>query len=123
VGDARVIAYDDLYRLVEADYRSMRFTTGASGEYFAYTYDAVGNRTTYTATITQTTVITYKYPSATLRTGDAADRLVRVGDVDYAWDALGRLLDDGQCTYAWDAAGRLISVCEATCTASAARCK
>jgi pimeloyl-ACP methyl ester carboxylesterase len=70
----------------------------------------VGNRTTYTATITQTTVITYKYPSATLRTGDAADRLVRVGDVDYTWDNLGRLLDDGIYTYTWDAAGRLITV-------------
>jgi YD repeat-containing protein len=96
VGQARVIEYeyDDLYRLIEADY--------SSGEYFAYEYDAVGNRKTYTATITQTTVITYDY--------DHADRLVRVGDVDYTWDDLGRLLDDGTHQYAWDAAGRLVSV-------------
>jgi hypothetical protein len=42
VGDARVIEYeyDDLYRLVEADYRSTGLTTGTSGEYFAYAYDA-----------------------------------------------------------------------------------
>jgi len=65
VGDERVIEYeyDDLYRLVEADYRSTGLTTGSSGEYFAYAHDAVGNRKTYTATITQTTVITYDYPS------------------------------------------------------------
>ena len=79
VGDVRVIEYeyDGLYRLVEADY--------SSGEYFAYAYDSVGNRTAYTATLTQTTVITYQY--------DAADRLVNAGGVAYTWDDLGRLLD------------------------------
>jgi len=96
VGDARVIEYeyDGLYRLVDADY--------SSGERFEYAYDAVGNRTAYTATITQTTVTTYTY--------DAADRLVKLGDVDYTWDDVGRLVDDGTYTYTWDAAGRLITV-------------
>ena len=89
-----------------ADYRSTGLTTGSSGEYFAYEYDAVGNRKTYTATITQTTVITYEY--------DYADRLLNAGGVAYAWDDLGRLLHDGTRSYAWDAAGRLISVCKAS---------
>jgi len=51
--------YDGLYRLVEADY--------SGGENFQYAYDAVGNRTAYTATITSTVVTTYSY--------DAANRL------------------------------------------------
>jgi YD repeat-containing protein len=44
-------AYDGLYRLAEADH--------STGESFTYTYDTVGNRTAYTATITRTTVTTY----------------------------------------------------------------
>jgi YD repeat-containing protein len=54
-------------RLTEADY--------SSGETFQYAYDAAGNRTTYTATTTQTHVITYAY--------DAANRLVNAGGVSY----------------------------------------
>ena len=41
--------------------------------------------------------------SRTLRTGDAADRLLNAGSVPYTWDGLGRLLDDGTRSYAWDA--------------------
>jgi YD repeat-containing protein len=46
----RVITYtyDHLYRLTGADY--------STGETFAYAYDAVGNRTVHTRTITSTTV-------------------------------------------------------------------
>jgi hypothetical protein len=57
-------AYDALYRLTEADYRSTGLTTGSSGEAFTYTCDAVSNRTAYTATVTQTTVTTYTYDAA-----------------------------------------------------------
>jgi len=74
--------YDGLYRLVEADY--------SSGESFQYTYDAMGNRTAYTATITSTAVTTYSY--------DAANRLVNAGGVTYTWDARGNLLADGVYT-------------------------
>jgi YD repeat-containing protein len=47
---SRVITYtyDHLYRLTGADY--------STGETFAYAYDAVGNRTVHTRTITSTTV-------------------------------------------------------------------
>jgi YD repeat-containing protein len=48
--------YDGLYRLTEADY--------SSGENFQYTYDAVGNRTIYTATVGSTSVMTYSYDAA-----------------------------------------------------------
>jgi YD repeat-containing protein len=49
----------------------------------------VGNRTTYTTTITNTTVITYRY--------DAANRLRESREVGgetttYEWDNAGRLL-------------------------------
>jgi YD repeat-containing protein len=43
--------YDPLYRLVRAEYEG-----DFNGEY-RYAYDAVGNRTAYTTTITSTTVI------------------------------------------------------------------
>jgi YD repeat-containing protein len=86
--------YDSLYRLTEADY--------SSGEKFEYQYDAVGNRTIYTATLTQTTVTTYSY--------DAGNRLVNAGGVAYTWDDLGRLANDATYTYTWDGAGRLITV-------------
>ena len=59
--------YDTLYRLTAADY--------SSGEYFHYTYDAVGNRLLQ-ATHEQTS--TYAY--------DAANRLVSVDGVSYGWD-------------------------------------
>ena len=48
--------YDSLYRLTEADY--------SSGENFQYSYDAVGNRTVYTATVESTQVTTYSYDAA-----------------------------------------------------------
>ncbi len=92
--------YDSLYRLTEADY--------SSGEKFEYVYDAVGNRTSYTATITSTQNTTYSY--------DAANRLVNVGGVGYTWDDLGRLVNDGTYTYTWSAAGRLITVTDGIST-------
>ena len=83
--------YDPLYRLISADY--------SSGEFFHYTYDAVGNR------MTQHTLAgpdTYSY--------DEANRLTSVNGVAYSWDANGNLLDDGTSAYAYDHASRLVSV-------------
>ena len=79
----RVITYlyDDLYRLTGADY--------SSGESFAYAYDAVGNRTAQTRTLTSTSVTTYTYECAASlkRSGrDAANRLTSVNGVAYTWD-------------------------------------
>ena len=74
--------YDHLYRLTDADY--------STGESFAYAYDAVGNRTVQTQTITSTTVTTYTYPSTALRAGDSANRL------DYFYE------DGAQTDLTWD---------------------
>jgi YD repeat-containing protein len=97
--------YDPLHRLVRADYDG-----DFNGEY-RYAYDAVGNRTTYTTTITNTTVIAYSY--------DAANRLLESreagGEVTvYQWDDAGRLLGtavdsiNGR-TYTYDQRGNLTS--------------
>ncbi len=83
--------YDALGRLTAADYDS--------GEYFHYTYDAVGNRLTED-TLAGTN--TYAY--------DIANRLTSVDGVPYVWDANGNLLSDGVSTYAYDSANRLSSV-------------
>jgi len=84
-------SYDPLQRLVAADY--------STGEFFHYSYDAVGNRLTQEA-LAGTNVYTY----------DIANRLVEVDGVTYTWDDNGNLLEDGLREYAYDHANRLISV-------------
>jgi RHS repeat-associated protein/uncharacterized repeat protein (TIGR01451 family) len=99
----RVISYtyDPLYRLTDADY--------SSGESFAYTYDAVGNRQALTETLGVTpTVHSYQY--------DDANRLVNVDGQAYTWDDDGNLLNDGVRSFAYDAANRLTSVTSGTLT-------
>jgi RHS repeat-associated protein len=89
--------YDHLYRLTDADY--------STGETFAYGYDAVGNRTVQTQTITSTTVTTYTYDDA-----NRLDYYYEDGDqTDLAWDNNGNLLTQGTSVYTWDAANRLVS--------------
>jgi RHS repeat-associated protein len=83
--------YDPLYRLNEADY--------STGDYYHYTYDAVGNRLTET---TQLAVNSYQY--------DVANRMTDVNGVPYTWDNNGNLLNDGVNTYAYDAANRLTAI-------------
>jgi YD repeat-containing protein len=83
--------YDPLGRLTSANY--------ADGNYFVYTYDAVGNRLTET---TQLGTTNYTYESA--------NRLATVNGVSYTWDNNGNLLNDGVSTYTYDHANRLKSV-------------
>jgi RHS repeat-associated protein len=85
--------YDPLYRLTEATY--------STGQRFQYVYDAVGNRTVQTRTITNTQVITYQY--------DNANRMTKAGGVTYTWDNNGNLINDGSALYRYDRANRLIS--------------
>lgn len=83
--------YDPLYRLTAADY--------STGEFFHYTYDAVGNRLTQE---TEAGTNTYTY--------DIANRLTSVDGVAHTWDANGNLLSDGASTYTYDHANRLREV-------------
>jgi RHS repeat-associated protein len=83
--------YDPLQRLVAADY--------STGEFFHYSYDAVGNRLTQD-TLAGTNIYAY----------DIANRLVAVDAVPYTWDDNGNLLDDGLREYAYDHANRLTAV-------------
>ena len=84
-------SYDPLHRLTTADY--------SSGEFFHYTYDAVGNRLSLD---TGAGVENYSY--------DAADRLVEVDGSSFAWDDKGNLISDGEYTYEYDHANRLTSL-------------
>jgi RHS repeat-associated protein len=93
-------AYDPLNRLIGANYSTPSTGSGQAGESFEYAYDAVGNRTAYTATIESTSVTTYTY--------DAANRLTSAGGVAYTWDDRGNLTNDGVFTYTYNAAGRLV---------------
>jgi RHS repeat-associated protein len=90
-------AGDSLYRLTGAQY--------STGESFAYTYDAVGNRLSLT---TGEGVVNYEY--------DAANRLTSVNGQAYAWDANGNLLDDGLRSYTYDHADRLTQVANGALT-------
>ncbi len=86
--------YDGLYRLKRAVY--------SSGESVEYEYDAVGNRTAYTRTLSSQVVTTYTY--------DAANRLTSVNGQAYTWDANGNLLNDGSKNYVYDQANRLTNI-------------
>ncbi len=86
--------YDPLYRLTAADY--------STGEYYHYTYDAVGNRLTEESKVKG-------LPSAVDYAYDEANRLISVDGVNYSWDANGNLLNDGVNDYTYDAANRLTS--------------
>ena len=85
--------YDPLSRLTDATY--------SNGQRFQYAYDAVGNRTVQTRTITSTQVITYGY--------DNANRMTKAGGITYTWDNNGNLTNDGTATYLYDRANRMIS--------------
>ena len=71
-------AYDPLYRLTAADY--------STGEYFHYTYDAVGNR------LTQQT-----HEGSNVYVYDIANRLIEVDGVSFVWDDNGNLIQDDIC--------------------------
>ncbi len=83
--------YDPLYRLTAADYDT--------GEFFHYTYDAVGNRMTQE---THEETNTYVY--------DIANRLIEVDGVTFIWDNNGNLIQDDTRIYGYDYANRLTLV-------------
>jgi RHS repeat-associated protein len=87
--------YDALNRLTAAD--------TSTGDYYHYTYDAVGNRLSQANSFGGTeTTTAYVY--------DAANRLTSAGGVSYTWDNNGNMTSDGVNTYTYDGANRLIAV-------------
>jgi len=86
---------EPLYRLTAADY--------STGDYYHYTYDAVGNRLEQTSMVSGlSSMVDYDY--------DDANRLTSAGGVTYTWDNNGNLLNDGVNTYTYDAANRLSTI-------------
>jgi RHS repeat-associated protein len=83
--------YDPLYRLTGADY--------STGEFFHYTYDAVGNRMTQE---THEETNTYVF--------DTANRLIEVDGASFLWDDNGNLIQDDVRIYGYDHANRLALV-------------
>jgi YD repeat-containing protein len=78
-----VYTYDNLYRLTDAVY------SGGITATYEYLYDAAGNRTAYTTTITSTEVITYLYDNA----NQLVESVVIGGDTTtYTWDNASRLI-------------------------------
>ena len=74
----------------------------SNGDYYHYTYDAVGNRKTQTTKIGALILtISYNY--------DHANRLMDVDGVEYDYDDNGNLLNDGVNGYEYDSANRLIA--------------
>jgi YD repeat-containing protein len=70
----QLIMYDNLKRVKEANY--------SNGDYYHYTYDAVGNRKTQTTKIGATiSTVTYNY--------DHANRLIDVAPGIYCKTAMG----------------------------------
>jgi len=95
--------YDPLQRLTQANY--------SNGDYYHYTYDAVGNRLTQNKSIIGlVTTDTSVY--------DNANRVQSVNGVTYTFDANGNLLNDGVTAYAYDSANRLKTLTGASTTAS-----
>lgn len=91
VGEVNVTidyTYDPLNRLTAADY--------STGEYFHYSYDAVGNR------LTQMT-----HESSSAYTYDIANRLIEVDGTAFIWDDNGNLIQDDRRIYHYDHANRL----------------
>ena len=69
--------YDPLHRITEANY--------STGDYYHYSYDAVGNRLTSSD---QFSVTSYQY--------DDADRLTSVNGINYTYDIANRLTSVNQ---------------------------
>jgi RHS repeat-associated protein len=78
--------------LTEANY--------ANGDYYHYTYDAVGNRLAQTSSV-------LVLPSTVNYVCDNANRIQTVNGVTYNFDANGNLLNDGVNAYTYDSANRL----------------
>jgi RHS repeat-associated protein len=76
-------------------------------------YDAVGNRTIQTRTLTSTQVITSVYDNANAK-APLRCRLTSVNGQAYTWDANCNLLNDGASQYVYDQANRVRVITQTT---------
>ena len=92
--------YDPLGRLTAADY--------STGDYYHYTYDAVGNR------LSEENVTNGGMPNENDYTYNVANWLVDMSGTSYStsytWDLNGNLVDDEVNYYTYDPANRLASI-------------
>ncbi|MCP4369101.1 MAG: hypothetical protein GY797_13460, partial [Deltaproteobacteria bacterium] len=120
-----VYTYDNLYRLVEADYSTHSTGSGQADEAFAYAYDELGNQTAITESrstgsgpaLDSTVVTTYTYNTINQLTTARADSDNITWH--YRHDDNGNLLRqvpggttpaEGKTRYSYDGANRLVEV-------------
>ncbi len=97
-GHAIDYTYDDLSRLLAADYFAAWDDVNPVRDY-TFAYDVAGNRTQEILTVDGGT------PTQTDYTYDAANRISNAG---FAYNDAGQMTADGTLSYSWDRAGRLL---------------
>ncbi len=97
-GHAIDYSYDDLSRLLAADYFAAWDAVNPVREY-DFSYDLAGNRTSEVVNVDGAPF------SSQSHTYDAANRISSAG---FAYNDAGQMTADGTNTYSWDRAGRLL---------------
>ncbi len=97
-GQTLQYSYDDLSRLLAADYFAAWDAVNPVREY-DFSYDVAGNRTQEILTVDGGT------PTQTDYTYDATNRISSAG---FAYNDAGQMTADGTLSYSWDRAGRLL---------------
>ncbi len=99
-GHAIDYTYDDLSRLLAADYFAAWDDANPARDY-TFGYDVAGNRTSEVVNVDGAPF------SSQTHTYDAANRISSAG---FAYDNAGRMTSDGTNTYSWDRANRLLGM-------------
>ncbi len=99
-GQTLQYSYDDLSRLLTADYFAAWDAVNPVRDY-TFGYDVAGNRTSEVVNVDGSPF------SSQTHTYDAANRISSAG---FVYDNAGRMISDGTNTYSWDRAGRLLGM-------------
>ncbi len=97
-GHAIDYSYDDLSRLLAADYFAAWDAVNPVRDY-TFAYDVAGNRTSEVVNVNGSPF------SSQTHTYDAANRISNAG---FAYNDAGQMTADGTLSYSWDRAGRLL---------------
>ncbi len=97
-GQTLQYSYDDLSRLLAADYFAAWDAVNPVREY-DFSYDVAGNRTSEVVNVNGSPF------SSQTHTYDAANRISNAG---FAYNDAGQMTADGTLSYSWDRAGRLL---------------